>query len=76
MDFEVVDEVRHLYSTFVFLIQKLRFSNGADEIRFGYYVVGKVPSVKGRWVWGQFAPILPPREFKLLIGKARSKGWV
>jgi len=35
MRFTVIDEVRQVYSTFTFVLQKLRFDDDAIEFRLG-----------------------------------------
>ena len=47
---------------------------GDIEYRFGYYIVGKVGKAKGRWIWGQFCPIIPEEDFNKLIELAKKKG--
>jgi len=41
------------------------------EIRIGYYILGKKPSVAGKWVWGQFAPMVPQKDIPALFKKAQ-----
>ncbi len=60
----------------VFVVQELIFENGKKELRFGYYIVGKRPAVRGKWVWGQFAPLISRRDFKKLIKLVREKGLI
>ena len=70
----------------VFVIERLRregyegqtegqkqWSKGNIEYRFGYYIVGKIGRAKGRWVWGQFCPLIPKEDFKRLLYKARQE---
>jgi hypothetical protein len=46
------------------------------EVRLGYYIIGKLPKMHGKWVWGQFATFLPLGDFRKLIGLAEKKGWI
>jgi len=68
----------------VFLIERLRKveilgkishpkSNaiGDIEYRIGYFMVGKNGRMNGRWLWGQFCPLIPQEDFDMLINKAR-----
>ncbi len=77
---------QHNYSEKVFLVERLRlhahqgeqaFSGGAIvgdiEYRFGYYIVGRVGRAAGRWVWGQFSPIIPHADVQRLLDKARQE---
>lgn len=45
------------------------------EYRFGYYMRGVKPSRRGRWVWGQYCLMLSEKELRVLLKKARAKGW-
>jgi len=31
--------------------------------------------MKGKWVWGQFATLLPPKDFVAILRKAAKRGW-
>ena len=46
------------------------------EIRAGYYIIGKAESVKGKWVWGQYAAMMPKEDFKTLVDAAKKKRWI
>src|SRR5437870_13595890 len=84
--YEIADEVRvvqsNLPGTKILCLQKIRFLDGrrpsdpATEVRLGYYIIGKKPSVRGRWVWGQYCTSMPYRDFRALIRKAQKKGWL
>lgn len=57
-------------------LQKLRHNIGNRiEYRFTYYMW----SVKGRmpdhWVFGQYSLMIPAKDLKWLLGKARELGW-
>lgn len=52
--------------------QKLK--KGDIEYRIGYYIVGKIRKANGRWVWGQFCPMIPIEDFNKLLEKARREG--
>jgi hypothetical protein len=38
--------------------------------------VGKLPKMRGKWVFGQYATFLPEKDFKVIVNKARKKGWI
>ena len=74
----VADEVRTFQDsqkTKVVIFQLMRFEDGRKEVRVGYYIIGKLPKMRGRWVWGQFAAFIPIRTFQKLVRKATKKGW-
>lgn len=56
-------------------LQKIEFEDKRVELRLCYYIIGKLPKMKGRWVFGQFATFLPAKDFKVIVNKARKKGW-
>lgn len=71
----------------VFVLERLRkvkftgrisygsaWKNGEIEYRIGYFIVGKIGRARGRWVWGQFCPLIPVSDFKELISKAKKDG--
>jgi len=73
----------------VFIIERLRkaktegkithtkgWKNGEIEYRVGYYIVGKIGRAEGKWIWGQFCPIIPKNDFDKLIKKAKREGTV
>jgi hypothetical protein len=76
--FEVIDEIRiaSLEGQMITVFQRLEFEHGEKSFRLGYYIVGKKPRALGRWVWGQFALIIPTEDFRALIDEARAKGWL
>ena len=58
-------------------LQRLEFeSDGRVELRLGYYVIGKKPAMRRRWVWGQFATMIPVEDFRSIIQRAKRKGWL
>jgi hypothetical protein len=63
---------QHNFSAKVFVIERLRkiryegrparrsvFPRRDVEYRIGYYVVGRIGKMRGRWAWGQFCPLIP-----------------
>ncbi len=44
------------------------------ELRIGYYILGKKKTVFNKWMWGQYAPLIPPRDLRNLLRKAKNKG--
>lgn len=78
--FTVLDEVTQVQSTYhdkVIYLQRIQFENdGRIELRLAYYIIGKKPKMAGKWVWGQFATMIPAKDFQSIIHKAMKKGWI
>lgn len=56
--------------------QKIRLEEEERiEFRFGYYMIGVKPGAKGRWVWGQFALLIPEDDLKVILKEAKKKKW-
>ncbi len=45
---------------------------GDIEYRIGYWTVGR----NGKWLWGQYAPLIPRRDLNALLRFAKGKGWI
>ena len=77
--FRVIDEVVQVLSDYpdkAIYLQKLEFEeDGSIELRLGYYIIGKKPRMLGKWVWGQYAALMPVSDFEQIIEKAKAKGW-
>jgi hypothetical protein len=77
--FAIADEITRQHTgvdTKIICLQLLHFElDGGEQIRVGYYVIGKKPKMRGRWVWGQFATMMPLEDFTWLIRQAEEKGW-
>ena len=65
-----------------YLLQKLRmddgtgYENGHDEFRIAYYMIGHKGRARGRWAFGQFAPIMTPEDLAEIIARMRALGWM
>jgi len=59
-----------------FCFQKLRFDDGRTEFRLCYYMIARRPKMKGKWAFGQFAPMMTPDELALMFRIARERGWI
>ena len=65
------------YREKVFILQRIQFEDdGTIELRLGYYIIGKKPRMRGRWVWGQYCPLIPESDFVRLILEAKKRGWM
>lgn len=51
-------------------------SEGDIEYRFGYWTVGRIGRAMGRWVWGQFSPMIPEPDLRQLLAKAGVEGTI
>ena len=78
--FAIVDEFHIQQSnlpTKRIYLQQIKFeSDGHVEFRLGYYIIGKRPAMRGRWVWGQFATMIPIADFRRIINRAEREGWL
>ena len=50
--------------------------SGDIEYRFGYWTVGRIGRAAGRWVWGQFSPMIPEHDLGELLAKAHAEGTI
>ena len=80
--FTVVDEIvrqqqiRERQSGKLIYLQKLRFADdGSEQYRFCYYMLGVKPRMRGRWVFGQYALLIPSNDLRYLLDEARRRGW-
>ena len=73
----ILDEVSQIQSTHpekAIYLQLLRFEDTAqEEIRIGYYVIGKKGKMNGKWVWGQYATMMPSTDLAAILRKAAKK---
>ncbi len=77
--FTIIDEIRQPESgapSKVIYLQLMKFDNGKLQLRLCYYIQGKVGRPKGKWVFGQFATLLPSRDFQEIIAEAKSRNWI
>ena len=77
--FTVTDEITLPQSELpskIICLQRIAFEDGRQEVRLGYYIIGKRPRMLGKWVWGQYAALLPLEDFKAIIRQAEKKGWL
>ena len=78
--FTVLGEVTQVQSDYpdkVIYLQRIQFEkDGRIELRLAYYIIGKKPRMAGKWVWGQYATMMPVEDFQAIIEKARRKGWL
>ncbi len=49
------------------------WEKGEIEYRIGYFIVGRTGKRKGKWVWGQYCPLIPHKDLLRLLKKARAK---
>jgi hypothetical protein len=59
-----------------FYLQKLRFDNGHEEYRICYYMIAEKPRMRGKWAFGQSAPMMTSDEMRLIFQKMQAKGWL
>jgi hypothetical protein len=77
--FKIEDEIIRPQSNSkrkIIVLQKMRFvEEDRIEFRFGYYMIGLKPKMKGKWVWGQFCLLIPQEDLIGLIQEAKRKKW-
>lgn len=77
--FTVLDEIKKQQSDHpekAIYLQKIRHdTNGHIELRLGYYIIGKQPRMAGKWVWGQYATMMPVKDYVEIYEEAKAKGW-
>jgi len=65
-----------------FRLQKLLVDDGSGlenghlEVRISYYMIAHKPRMKGKWAFGQFAPMMTLAEVRLITDKLERKGWL
>lgn len=84
--FKILDEIHHIQSTNpkkAFYLQKIRFDDdgsgrfkGRTELRLAYWIIGEKKRMKDKWAFGQYAPMIPVKDFNYIIRKAKRKGFV
>ncbi len=76
IDDEIVRRQQDSRNPKLIYLQRLRFADeGKTEYRFTYYMLGRMPKVRGRWVFGQYSLFIPPHDLAALLREARSRGW-
>jgi hypothetical protein len=80
MVYTVLDEIVYVPETNLgkaFYLQLLRFEDdGREEMRLCYYMIGHRPRARGKWLFGQFAPMICRKDFDAIMTQAREKGWI
>ena len=80
LHYTITDEVRVTQSDMpecILCLQRIEFDEDHRiEIRVGYHIIGKKPKMLGKWVWGQYAAMMPLCDFRALIQEAEKKGWI
>ena len=70
----------------VFIVERLRkvkhegklaygetWKEAEIEYRIGYFIVGRIGRSKGKWVWGQYCPLIPHNDLLKLLEVARAE---
>ncbi|MFA6321433.1 MAG: hypothetical protein WCY36_06220 [Candidatus Omnitrophota bacterium] len=58
-----------------FCLHKIIHENGKEGFRIGYYMIAHKPRMKGKWAWGQFAPMMTKEEMLEIIDRLKAKKW-
>ena len=79
MTYTVVDDC-HILSLHnmrkAFCLQKLSFADGREEFRICYYMISGKGRMKGKWAFGQFAPMMSTEELKMICDQVKEKKWI
>jgi hypothetical protein len=59
-----------------FALHKIRHASGREEFRIGYYMIAHRPRMRGKWAWGQYAPMMTAQDMQMIFQRAKAKGWV
>ncbi len=76
--FTITDEIRRVQSDLpskIIVLERVLFDDDRVEVRLGYYIIGKKPKMLGKWVWGQYATLLPLADFAAIVNEAQRLGW-
>ncbi len=77
--FTIEDEIQKTQSNAkhkIIVLQKLKFhDNNKIQLRLGYYILGKLRKMEGKWTWGQYAVFIPIRDFKSIYKEATKRKW-
>ena len=79
MVYTVVDEdvfIAPANPSKAFAIHKLKFGDGREEFRLGYYMIAERPRAKGKWAWGQYAPMMTKEDMIAIFRRVKAKGWI
>lgn len=75
---QVIDEVKYQrdyeISDCLLLIQRIKWRDGSESIRFAYYTKPHGSS-EDEWNYANRAPDMQPEVLRELIGRARNKPW-
>ena len=61
----------------VIYLQHIKFEDNQKIVfRLAYYIIGKLPKMKGKWVFGQYATMMPAEDLTYLFDQAMIRGWI
>lgn len=79
MVYEVVDDELFIApsdSRKAFCLHKLKFEDGREVFRIAYYMIAVKPRMRGKWAFGQFAPMMSKDDMVMIFEKLKAKGWL
>lgn len=59
-----------------FCLHKLRFDDGQEIFRIAYYMIAERGRVKGKWAFGQYAPMMTKEDMTVIHKKMKDMGWL
>ena len=59
-----------------FCLHKIHHEDGREGFRIGYYMIAHKPRMRGKWAWGQFAPMMTKDEMAEIFDRLKINGWL
>lgn len=59
-----------------YALHKLKFDDGREVFRIGYYMIAQKPRTKGKWAWGQYAPMMTKQDMITIFKYIKGKKWI
>jgi hypothetical protein len=73
---EIVRRQSGSYEKLIYFQRLLFEEDCRTEYRLTYYMLSVKPGQRqGRWVFGQFSLMVPPKDLAWLLSEARKRGW-
>lgn len=60
----------------VIVLDEIKLGQTRKELRLRYHIIGDKPRMKGKWTFGQFATLIPHKDFTKLISLAKKHNMI